>query len=388
MANWINFRLAKRARRIHAQTLLGMPNVSIVFTGTKIKAGVDTGRPAVVVGVEKKLKEGDLKALRIPVIPLKLGRVSTDVIETHRLKAPPGAVLKKAKIKGAEEHRRKFRPKIPGGVSAIEWCSSACTVTCHVWSHKLKRALMLDNFHCARLRQCRDGFITQPSPMDGGIPAGDNVAQFLAGDITNETTDSALNEELDQAYATKEIFKLGAYRGYGVPSVGDRVIKSGRTSGVTTGTVQGIDGVANIDYGDWGVLQKRDLIVATKMLDGGDSSSSLKRVSPDGTIERPLMGQGFAGSDLMSLFIKIPNIIEDPALKQYDLDFDYDFEDGNGGGEPEPPTCPEQFQECVDNAKGDLMKSIVCLFTYWRCLGVIPFIKIGKKKLRLEMKEE
>ena len=382
MFNWIRFRLARRARRIHAEALLKIPNVCLVYTGTKIKAGVDTGKPAVVVGVERKLKAVALQQLKIPLVPAKIGRVSTDVIETRRLKAPPQTGVKR--IKSPSEHQAKFRPKVPGGVSAIEWCSSACTTTCWVWSKSLGEPVLHQNFHCARLRGCKDGYITQPSPYDAGVPPRDNIAQFIAGDISNETTDSAISRALDTSYATKEIFKLGRYKGYGVPKIGDKVIKSGRTSGVTTGTIQGIDGVADIDYGDYGIIRKSDLIVTTKMLDGGDSSSPLKRVGSDGNPEPPLMGQGFAGSDLASAFIKIPNVISDPALAHYALDFEYEWEngDGNGGGDGNVPTCEEQDIACTQEAmkKPDFLSMLIaaigCAIAYFIC-------KLGAARVKM-----
>jgi hypothetical protein len=140
--------------------------------------------------------------------------------------------------------------------------------------------------------------------------------------------------------------------------------------------------VADIDYGDYGVIRKSDLIITTKMLDGGDSSSPLKCVGSDGNPEPPLMGQGFAGSDLASAFIKIPNVISDPALADYELDFDHDFENGNGNG-PEPqPTCEEQDIACTQEAtkKPDFLSMLIaaigCAIAYFIC-------KLGAARVRM-----
>lgn len=379
MWNSIRRRLATRARRIHEDALIAAyPEITIIRTDTKITKGRDTGCPCVTIGVENKISAIKMKTLSIAPIPSKLGRVKTDVVEAHRIHAPPTGRIRRM---GAEEHQQKFRP-VPGGVSAIERCSSACTVTCSVWSKKLQEPVMLQNFHCANLRGCGDKGITQPSPYDKGIPGQDDVAKFIAGDVTNPKTDSAINQFNDVKNAAKEILKLGVYRGYAVPEVGDTLIKSGRTSGVTTGTVKALDATAPIDYGDYGLIVKRDLINTTKMLDGGDSSSPAKRYAADGTLLNELVGQGFAGSDEDSLFVKIPNIINDPALKEYELDFTYDWE-GNGGGEdPEPPEPPAQNCEdnmitCANKAKGDLLKGLICVITYWLCkAGIMSSSKV------------
>ncbi len=54
------------------------------------------------------------------------------------------------------------------------------------------------------------------------------------------------------------------------PRLGDKVIKSGRTTGVTTGTVVGINAVSHVDYGNNGVARFEDQIVIKG--DNGDFS--------------------------------------------------------------------------------------------------------------------
>lgn len=323
------------------QELLDMKNVVIVYTGTKITDGEDTGEPSIVVGVKRKYPKTLLKLLRTPIIPpmmsFKIDKVTkttpTDVIKVGALKAPP-------KAKGLEseddpaDHRKKFRPKVPGGVSAIVCGSSACTTTCWPWSKYLKKAVLLHNWHCAKMNACSEEKIIQPSPTDFGNILTDSIAKYDFGDIENPKTDSAISVPLKDEHATMQIFGLGSYKGTRPPAIGDEVIKSGRTSGVTRGKVIALDGSANVSYPDK-VRAKHDLIVTSYMLDGGDSSSPLKRVV-NGVVQPELCGQGFAGSSQMSLFIKISNILADPALGHYQLDFNYTFE------EPTPPPPPTE----------------------------------------------
>jgi endonuclease G len=337
---------AREATWKHAKELLKIPGVQLVYTRTKIKAGIDTKQPATIVCVEKKLSPSELSALKMPMIPPELNGTVTDVIEVGKLTAPPPK--SDIKIRSASDHQKKFRPKVPGGVTAIEYCSSACTLTTWVWSDKLGEPVALQNWHCCRMQQCRDGWILQPSPYDLGFYPADVIGQFIAGDINNPYTDSGISCEAEpHGFATMEIYGLGSFKGYCIPEVDDRFIKSGRTTGVTQGTVLALDGAANISYPDE-VRQKEDLIVTTHMLDGGDSSSPAKIIR-NGVIQPPLAGQGFAGSDTVSCFIKIPNIISDPALAPYKLNFDYEYEAPTPAPEPPQPeaSCPEEFTECL-----------------------------------------
>jgi hypothetical protein len=214
------------------------------------------------------------------------------------------------------------------------------------------------------MEQCNEGWILQPSPYDLGIYPGDVIAQFMAGDIENPKTDSGISRQVQPGgFATMNIFGLGSFKGYIVPEVDDQFIKSGRTSAITKSTVLALDGAANISYPDK-VRQKEDLIITGKMLDGGDSSSPAK-VIRDGVIQPPLAGQGFAGSDLISCFIKIPNIIKDPALAPWRLNFDYEYE------EPTPPPGPpedpwREFLKCAQKADGDFFGVWKCFLDYLR----------------------
>lgn len=325
--------------------LLRMKGVQIVYTGTKLKDGRDTGEPAIVVGVKKKHGKTLLWLMRTPIIPSaimsEVTRLSTtvttiavtDVVDVGILKAPPEAKELESEDDPID-HRKKFRPKVPGGVSAIVCGSSACTVTCWVWSHYLKKGLLLDNWHCAKMNACPDEKILQPSPYDGGNIILDSICKYDFGNIENPLTDSAISVPLKDEHATMQIFGLGSYKGTRLPNVGDEVIKSGRTTGVSRSNVIALDGSANISYPDK-IRFKRDLIVTGHMLDGGDSSSPLMRVV-NGVVQPELCGQGFAGSSQMSLHIKMSNIINDPAFGHYQLDFNHEID------EPEPPPPPPE----------------------------------------------
>lgn len=325
----------ERVQQIHSAhhvDLLSLPNVSLVYSGTKTKGGVDTGDPALVVGVVKKHSDSTLAALGLSPIATQIEDVPTDVIEVGILKAPPDLTTQTVTpIDNPADHQKRYRPA-PGGVSAIVCGSSACTITCWVWSNAKNAPVLLHNAHCSILNNCPDNLTLQPSPFDGGKNPADAVSHVDNADFDTPQLDSAIDTVVDSSAPTMDIYGLGPYLGFGVPNVNDNLIKSGRTSGVTTGTCTALDGAANVQYPDK-VRMKTDLIVTTDMLQGGDSSSPLRVVGADGKPTPPIVGQGFAGGSGIALFIKIPNILAGAKFTGYGLDFNHQF----GSTPPSPP---------------------------------------------------
>lgn len=350
-----------------------------MYSGTRISGGEKTGEPCITVGVIKKYTPVQLQALNLEPIPANIMGLETDVVETHVLSAPPSLILSTQPSDDPRTHQQKFRPTVPGGVSAIVCGSTACTTTLWVWSDALKKPVLLQNWHCEELNACDKHLIIQQSPYDGGKTPDDAIARFLAGNIENTKTDSAVSEGgywgvgekfvPSDEFATQDIFGLGSYHGIDEVKVGDHVVKSGRTTGITEGDVQAIDGAANIQYPDK-VRQKEDLIVTSNMLQGGDSSSPMKLFN-NREIGLGFAGQGFGGSDLMSVFIKPKNILEDPAFTSLSLNFDYDF------GPiippppvPEPPPTPDP-NVCLLNciAQWDGQDTTTLISCFMNCLS-------------------
>src|SRR4051794_9690033 len=65
-----------RVKAANEQDLLSLPNVTGVFTGRKVTAGVDTGQVAIVVTVSEKKDVPTKQA-----VPKEINGVPTDVIE-------------------------------------------------------------------------------------------------------------------------------------------------------------------------------------------------------------------------------------------------------------------------------------------------------------------
>src|SRR5262245_4504712 len=158
--------------------------------------------------------------------------------------------------------------------------------------------------------------IVQPGLVDSGCsPAGDNVAGDFAGNLGPLGT---ANVDAALAFARGNVDASGAILDVGVPrtapqaaTVGMRVMKSGRTTGFTTGTVTSIHATVNVQYmqgcgvGRPFTLTYTNQILTGAMSAGGDSGSLL--LSNDGS-PNPV-GLLYAGSSSTTVYNPVQHVI-------------------------------------------------------------------------------
>jgi hypothetical protein len=114
--------------------------------------------------------------------------------------------------------------------------------------------------------------------------------------------DAALARPLSPDLVRPEILGIGLPAGEGDATLGTRVKKSGRTSGLTTGTVQVIDMTAQVSYaGPLAIFHGQ--LLATPMSQPGDSGS----VVLDG--KDRVVGLLFAGSSRATLINPIAEVL-------------------------------------------------------------------------------
>jgi hypothetical protein len=250
--------------------LLAKSNVSVVFRGTKIKNGIDTKEPCVVVGVEKKLpldllKEDDL-------IPEVIKNERTDVQVFDKISSIATCTGGTGLV--CSPHGDKYRPLI-GGISATEEGGTACTLGALVKDSRDGKLVALTNNHCAGTFYNPE-FLTptsgtldpaginmmQPSPLDGGTEA--DIYGVVKRSVPMEfgTATAAFNI-VDASISTIAVddaglqilevddgpFSFVARDDY---VVGTEVYKSGRTTGVTplpATEVTAKSASANVSYG-------------------------------------------------------------------------------------------------------------------------------------------
>jgi len=136
------------------------------------------------------------------------------------------------------------------------------------------------------------------------------VVKFMRQSESGNKVDAALAKPINPQILNPSILDVGSVRGTAQAEVGMNVIKSGRTTGVTTGTIQAVDVSVSVDMGDGEEAVFEDQIIATPMSQGGDSGSLVVDE------QRRAVGLLFAGSDKTTVFNKIQNV-----MKELDITF-------------------------------------------------------------------
>ncbi|MDX1436992.1 MAG: hypothetical protein R3335_09280 [Anaerolineales bacterium] len=322
----------KKAKELHKQDVLSKPNVVGVGTGYRTVGKKTTDELCVVALVRRKIPKAGLADQ--DMVPSSLDGVKTDVIEV-------------GDIRPQQTPTDRWRPA-PGGVSLGHYQITAGTFGCVVRDQGTGDRLILSNNHV--IANSNDASIgdpvLQPGPADGGQTADDTIAHlerfcpivfseepgtcniadafasvgnFLAGltgskhhvEIVRRDlqavnlVDAAVARPIDDSQILDEILEIGTLTDITLPILGMSVRKSGRTTGLTTGTINVIDTTVDVSYGIGRTARFENQIVSTAMSQGGDSGSCLV----DGDSELAV-GLLFAGSDQATIFNPIEAVFD------------------------------------------------------------------------------
>lgn len=288
--------------------LLALPGVVGAGLGERERGGVPTGERALVVFVVSKRPPSELPpGARVP---RRVGPLTTDVIPLGR---PRALALPGPRVPtDAAVRRGRVRPA-PPGVSVGHYRAGSGTLGAVVRDRRSGAPLILSNNHVLANRSAEGGIrafpgdpVLQPGPADGGTlddtlarlvrfvplrlerssrPAPLRAAATPSGSpwrtawrlaTAANRVDAAVAAPVDPGSVTPEV--LGLHGPPGPPRAaapGDRVVKSGRTSGVTEGRVRAISATVRVEMGGgWSALFV-DQIVTTPMAEPGDSGSLL-----------------------------------------------------------------------------------------------------------------
>src|SRR5881628_2684232 len=285
----------RAAKAAYEADIFARANVVGIAIGNKMIRGRETDERCIVVFVEAKRPEGQLR--HRDVVPKAFGSIRTDIVETGRFHA-----LRSEQALDLERTKR-IRPA-PGGVSIGHVQITAGTLG--VLARRNGRPVILSNNHVlANQNAGRVGdSILQPGPADGGRlqdtiarladfvpiqfkePAPGPIARFLARlfapllhaagwglrrlpSSASNFVDAAVAEPIEPRLVTPEILGIGRARGTKDPEIGLQVRKSGRTTGVTQGRITAI---VEVDYGGPTAIF-RERIVSDLLSKGGDSGS-------------------------------------------------------------------------------------------------------------------
>jgi hypothetical protein len=288
----------RAAKAAHEGAIFGRANVVGVAVGNRTIRGRETDERCILVYVEHKRAEAELRPRDI--VPKAIEGVRTDVVETGRFHA----VELVQSLDG--DRTRRIRPA-PGGVSLGHYRITAGTFG--ILAQRNGRPVILSNNHVlANANDAELGDpILQPGPADGGrvqdtiarladfVPIQFNerplgaigrFLEWLLGPLLRflglgvkrlpsgktNLVDAAIAVPIEPGLVTQELLGIGRVSGISAASIGQRVRKSGRTTGVTEGRVTGIDAVVEVDYvGHTAIF--REQIVTDLHSQGGDSGS-------------------------------------------------------------------------------------------------------------------
>lgn len=321
---------AAQAKERHWPEIMAKPNVVGVGIGMKIVSGAATAEPAVVVLVRRKQPIAGLPP--DGVIPPEIGGAPTDVVAVGEIRA-------------RQSHTGRMRP-CPGGFSIGHYAITAGTFGCVVRDRSGRRLILSNNHVLANSNNAASGdAILQPGPTDGGQVNSDRIAvlerfvpiQFnvdqpdcnvatgvaelfnraaqLVGSshrmiayrenaMAVNAVDAALARPIDPADILDEIYQIGPVNGTTSAELGMAVRKSGRTTGLTTGTINVVAATISVNYGSGRSATFENQFVAGPMSQGGDSGSLVLEAGSDRAV-----GLLFAGSEQTTIFNPIAAVL-------------------------------------------------------------------------------
>lgn len=310
----------------HASSLLARANVVGVGIGRKVRRGHRLPGLCLTVLVREKLP---ISALSVAdVIPARIGGVSTDVLECGPLRP--------------YEQTQRMRPACPG-LSIGHYQVTAGTFGAVVYDEATGEPLILSNNHVlansssGRNRRANLGDpVTQPGSYDAGTLANDLIGKLeryiplsftpvQAGQQAAAATgiptrwyalaeapqqaalnlvDAAVAKPLKPDLVDPNILGIGPVKGTISAELDMKVQKSGRTTGLTTGTIMVKNVVMRVDYGDAGTCVFTNQLVSDIKSGPGDSGSLIV------DMQNRAVGLLFAGGNNVTVLNPIADVVQ------------------------------------------------------------------------------
>jgi endonuclease G len=204
----------------------------------------------------------------------------------------------------ASPRKQRLNPVVPG-VSVSNYHGSAGTIGCIVYDQHTGTPYILSNWHVLHGPKGQIGDdVVQPGPYDDNRVAQNRLGKLIRSYL-GAAGDCAV-ASIEGREFRPDIFELNVdIEELGEPELGDKVVKSGRTTGVTHGMVMRIHTMACIDYG--GRVGEHSIgcfeigpdpdqpSTDGEVSKGGDSGSAWLFKAANGHTTRMLAGLHFAG---------------------------------------------------------------------------------------------
>jgi endonuclease G len=243
----ISMNKLKEFIRTRGAEYLKDPNISSIGVGFKQENGKRTDEISIQFTVETKAQPENVGKLGSTPIP--------KTIEIDGVEVPTDVIQRKFKaefklIQEIVSNNRKTRqdPMMPG-ISVSNVKGTAGTIGCLVYDKTSGVPYILSNWH---VFHGANGFvgddIVQPGPYDDNRSHLNKIGKLVRSHL-GQAGDCAISSIENREFDNK-IMELGvSVEEIGEAELGDKVIKSGRTTGITHGEVTRIHTIAKIDYG-------------------------------------------------------------------------------------------------------------------------------------------
>jgi endonuclease G len=222
------------------------PNITSVGIGYKIDDGETTDDIAIQFTVGRKAAPEMLEALETEPIP--------EAIEVNGVEIPTDVIQRDFAVEYrvvaevvTSERKKRLNPIVPGA-SVAHVKETAGTIGCIVFDTADGTPYILSNWHVLHGPRGDIGDdIVQPGPFDDNRTHLNRVGKLVRSHV-GHAGDCAVATIEDRDFCS-EIIDLGVrVEQIGEPELGDTVVKSGRTTGLTFGRVTRIHTIAAIDY--------------------------------------------------------------------------------------------------------------------------------------------
>jgi len=212
-------------------------NVTAVDIGFKYKDGKQQNSYAVRIHVREKIPASALEAAEL--FPESIGGIPVDIIEA--VYEPHADSRGAATSEDLATRKKRLDPIMPG-ISIAHKSVSAGTLGAFVTDNLSGKPAILSNWHVlvGSSNASPGDPVTQPGSYDGGRAPRDTVAS-LERMILDKDGDAAIALLNGQRAKSPLIYETNAFlKAVSDPSIGDVLVKSGRTTGVTYGKVDGV----------------------------------------------------------------------------------------------------------------------------------------------------
>ena len=248
----------------------------------------------------------------------------------QELDGVPVQVVVTGKFYALVDPTARFPRPVPIGVSTGHPNITAGTIACRVTDGTNVYALSNNHVYADENNASIGDNVLQPGKYDGGVDPDDAIGTLA--DFESINFSRRARNEIDAAIAISTVVELGTATptgGYGTPNstivgafIGQQVQKFGRTTGLTTGEVTGVNATVNVGYGPGKTAKfvKQIIIEPGDFSAGGDSGSLI--VTNDEFCNP--VGLLFAGSSTMTVANRI-----DLVLARFGVTVD-----GTTAGEP------------------------------------------------------